>query len=145
VVATGVTHWYDQDETALIPTDRWPPPDQDTIRRYQTQIQSGRRFQPALVELSALPTSPIGYLLDGHHKLAAYQQAQRNPTIIRLAPEQPFRPRPEEIDQATTAFTGYAWSTSDRDHHAVHSMIAKMSFLTTPWFWNRNHPPTMPP
>src|SRR6185312_10423485 len=78
-VAKGVTHWYDVAETALIPTDSWPPPDRDTVRRYQAHIESGRRFQPALVELSPLPTSPIGYLLDGHHKLAAYQQARRRP------------------------------------------------------------------
>jgi hypothetical protein len=54
----------------LLTTDSWPPVDQHTVSRYRQRIAAGAR--PAAIVLSAHADSHAMYLLDGHHKLAAY-------------------------------------------------------------------------
>lgn len=128
VVDRHTAHWYDDGESALIPTDHWPPPDHVTVRHHRTRIEN-KRSRPAVIELSPSPSSGIGYVLDGHHKLAAYQELNLSPLLIRLAPERPFRPRREEIVRATDVFSSVAWSAYDADRKAVRRLIANMSFL----------------
>jgi len=128
VVDRHTAHWYEDHESALIPTDHWPPRDHVTIRHHRTRIEN-KRSRPAIIELSPSPSSGIGYVLDGHHKLAAYQQLGLGPLLIRLAPERPFRPRQEEIARATDVFSSVAWSAYDADRKDVRRLIANMSFL----------------
>jgi hypothetical protein len=119
-------HWYDADELMLVPTDTWPPVDHVIVRRYQTQIEHGRS-RPLIVELSPTMDCGIGYVLDGHHKLAAYQQAGRSQTILRIAPERPFRPRQEEIDRAADVFAAAAWpALVENDRRDVGRLIATL-------------------
>jgi hypothetical protein len=128
VVERRTAHWYDESESALIPTDHWPPRDHVTVRHHRTRIESKRSW-PAVIELSPSPSSGIGYVLDGHHKLAAYQELNLSPLLIRLAPERPFRPRREEIVRATDVFSSMAWSAYDADRRDVRRLISTMSFL----------------
>jgi hypothetical protein len=90
----------------LVTTEPWPPADQGTIAEYRRRIVSG--VLPAAVAVRPHPGShDILYLLDGHHKMAAYgaelgaaHRGERGPTrpvergiplIIEITPE---RPRP---------------------------------------------------
>ncbi|MGO4649753.1 hypothetical protein AB4305_33215 [Nocardia sp. 2YAB30] len=62
-------------EKSVVPTDRWPPPDTDRIAWYRERIAAGA--QPVAVLVSPGPAGPNsgldrgGYLIDGHHKVAA--------------------------------------------------------------------------
>lgn len=120
-LVVGRTAWWcDHQELVLIPTDAWPPRHQATVRRYKDRI--GRdAVWPAVITLSPEPGSEIAYILDGHHKLAAYLAAGLPPLLIRLAPERPFRPRNAEVRRARAAFmAGVAsWPDGDRDETAV--------------------------
>jgi hypothetical protein len=99
--------WYDHEGLVLVPTDSWPPRDGATVRRYRERIElDGAR--PAVITLSPQPDSEIAYVLDGHHKLAAYRQAELDPLVIRLAPERPFRPRHEDVHRVHDVFVASA-------------------------------------
>jgi hypothetical protein len=128
VVNHLAAHWYDIEELALVPTGTWPPVDHATVRRYQTQIESGG-LRPAIVELSPSTDCGIGYVLDGHHKLAAYQQLGLSPLLLRLAPQRPFWPRQEEIDRATDIFAAAAWSV-ESERRDVRRLIATLARST---------------
>lgn len=93
--AEHVAQWCDEDaEIVLVLTDRVRSP--ATIGRYRRQIDRGLAW-PAVIALFPSLDAEIGYLLDGHHKLAAYQQAGYNPMVIAIRPELPFRPRPGDL------------------------------------------------
>ncbi|MFJ3876823.1 hypothetical protein ACIPW5_05125 [Streptomyces sp. NPDC090077] len=102
--ALRVQHWYADEDLALVTTDVWPPRDHRTVRRYRDRIRAGGEL-PALVALFPTPDSRVGYLLDGHHKLAAYEQAGAAPLIIRLTPQAPRPVRREDLTRARPAFT----------------------------------------
>ncbi|MEW2586061.1 hypothetical protein [Streptomyces virginiae] len=65
-----------------------PPRDHRAVRGYGDRIRAGGGL-PALVALFPTAGSPVGHLLDGHHKLAAYERAGARPLAIRLAPQDP--------------------------------------------------------
>ncbi|WP_067821872.1 hypothetical protein [Actinomadura kijaniata] len=44
------------------------------------------------------PRSETGYLIDGHHKLAAYLREGPRPPVICLAPDPPLRPLREDVE-----------------------------------------------
>ncbi|MGW1870912.1 hypothetical protein ACWCPS_35900 [Streptomyces mauvecolor] len=96
--------WYADEDLALVTTDAWPPRDHRAVRGYRDRIRAGGAL-PALVALFPTPHSCVGYLLDGHHKLAAYEQTQTRPLIIRLAPQGPRPLRPDDLDRARAAFS----------------------------------------
>jgi hypothetical protein len=103
VVVERTTHWHEDRQDTLIPTDAWPPRNSATVRSHRRRIEDdGHR--PAVVALFPVPDGDIGYVLDGHHKLAAYRQAGLSPLLLRLAPEHPFRPRLDELRRAEDAF-----------------------------------------
>jgi hypothetical protein len=78
---------------ALVATGGWPPPDAATVHAYRQRIAKGTR--PAAVVVSP-PGGSVGYLLDGHHKLAAYG-AQRVPALlIEITPARPV-PLPRKV------------------------------------------------
>ncbi|MDN3241318.1 hypothetical protein [Glycomyces tritici] len=64
----------------IIPTHHWPPPDKAAVAAYREQIADARA-QPALI-LVTHPESEAYYLLDGHHKLAAYLALERDPVCV---------------------------------------------------------------
>lgn len=85
------------DGTAVIPTDAWPPLDDATVAAYAEAIGRGER--PLAVALRSEPPGDeqdcVTFLLDGHHKLAAYRRAEVNPhflDIARLADRRPCTP-----------------------------------------------------
>ncbi|MBT2449584.1 hypothetical protein J7F03_21355 [Streptomyces sp. ISL-43] len=92
------------EELALLTTDRRPPPDTAAVRGYLRRIRAGAR--PALVALRPTEDSIAAYLLDGHHKLAAYRQAGISPLLISLAPAAPAPFRLRDYDPARAAFPG---------------------------------------
>ncbi|WP_159047679.1 hypothetical protein [Streptomyces sp. WM6378] len=102
--ALQVHRWYADEELALVATDAWPPRDHRAVRGYRDRIRAGGGL-PALVALFPAPDSPVGYLLDGHYKLAAYQQAAARPLIIRLTPQVPRPFRRDDLDRARAAFS----------------------------------------
>ncbi|THV30137.1 hypothetical protein [Glycomyces paridis] len=90
--------------TAVIPTDQWPPPDEEALAGYAAAIERGER--PLAVLLRSEPPGDeqdcAAFLLDGHHKLAAYRRAQVAPhflDIARLADRRPCRP--EDLREVT--------------------------------------------
>ena len=99
--------WYDHEGLVLVPTDSWPPRDGAAVRRYRERIERGGAW-PAVITLSPQPDSEVAYVLDGHHKLAAYRQAELDPLVIRLAPERPFRPRHEDVRRVHDVFVASA-------------------------------------
>ncbi|MFJ3516941.1 MULTISPECIES: hypothetical protein [unclassified Streptomyces] len=120
--AHQVDHRYADEDLALLTTDFWPPRDHSAVRRYRERIRTGG-VRPALVALFPTAPSRVGYLLDGHHKLAAYQQAGVRPLVIRLAP-QTLRPfRSGDVGRARAAFTGTASAGHD---DALHRVFADM-------------------
>uniref|UniRef100_A0AAU2UVS7 Uncharacterized protein n=1 Tax=Streptomyces sp. NBC_00003 TaxID=2903608 RepID=A0AAU2UVS7_9ACTN len=102
--ALQVHGWYADEDLALVTTDAWPPRDHRAVRGYRDRIRAGGDL-PALVALFPTAESPVGYLLDGHHKLAAYEQAQARPLVIRLTPQVPRPFRRDDLDRARTAFS----------------------------------------
>lgn len=102
--ALRVESWYADEELALVTTDAWPPRDHRAVRRYRDRIRAGGGL-PALVALFPTAGSRVGYLLDGHHKLAAYDQAGARPLVIRLVPQAPRPFRHDDLDRARTAFS----------------------------------------
>ncbi|WP_406514524.1 hypothetical protein OG851_42535 (plasmid) [Streptomyces sp. NBC_00161] len=105
--ALQVHGWYADEELALMTTDAWPPHDHRAVRRYRDRIRAGGDL-PALVVLFPTAKSQVGYLLDGHHKLAAYEQAGVPPMIIRLTPQVPRPSRRDDLDRAWAAFSDRA-------------------------------------
>jgi hypothetical protein len=103
LLVDGSAHWYEDRELVLVPTDHWPPRDAATVREYRDRIERDLAL-PAVVALSSDPASEIGFVLDGHHKLAAYRQAARDPLVIQLAPERPCRPRLDDLRRAGEVF-----------------------------------------
>ncbi|AWZ05550.1 hypothetical protein [Streptomyces sp. ICC4] len=99
-----IEHWYPDEELALLTTDRWPPPDAAAVRGYARRIRDGAR--PALVALRPDEESMAAYLLDGHHKLAAYHQAGIQPLLLMLTPITPAPFRLRDYDAAREAFPG---------------------------------------
>ncbi|MFF7503917.1 hypothetical protein ACFZBM_31475 [Streptomyces lavendulae] len=102
--ALQVRSWYADEELALVTTDAWPPRDHGAVRRYRDRIRAGGDL-PALVALFPTAESRVGYLLDGHHKLAAYDQAEVRPLVIRLVPQVPRPLRLDDLDRAQAAFS----------------------------------------
>jgi hypothetical protein len=98
----GTTWWYPYEPigtegTAVIPTDAWPPRDDDTIAEYAEAIERGER--PLAVIVRAEPPGDeqdcAAFLIDGHHKLAAYRRTGIAPSfldIARLADRRPCEP-----------------------------------------------------
>lgn len=98
----GTAWWYPYEAigtegTAVIPTDTWPPRDEDTLDGYVDAIEEGDR--PLAVILRSEPPGDeqdcASFLIDGHHKLAAYRRTGINPhflDIARLADRRPCEP-----------------------------------------------------
>ncbi|MGW3208650.1 hypothetical protein [Streptomyces sp. NPDC001135] len=101
--ALQVHRWYADEELALVTTDAWPPHDHRAVRGYRDRIRVGGDL-PALVALFPTAESRVGYLLDGHHKLAAYEQAGARPLVITLTPQTPRPFRRDDVDRARAAF-----------------------------------------
>lgn len=111
VTTENVVGWYPDPATHLylVPTDIWPPRDQDTIERYQAAIQAGQR--PAAAILRPAPMDDCaGYVLDGHHKLAAYQHAGIAPHLFEIARMTPANAliAASELDEALSRSTATA-------------------------------------
>ncbi|MFF3226689.1 hypothetical protein ACFYV7_28105 [Nocardia suismassiliense] len=71
-------------EDWLTPTEQWPPTDTGTVERYRTAIRQGAR--PVAITLRAGNENLwSGFVLDGHHKLAAYRAEELAPTVLRIA------------------------------------------------------------
>ncbi|MFD7017376.1 hypothetical protein [Streptomyces sp. NPDC059928] len=79
-----------------------PPRHQAVIRDHARRIRGGSL--PALVALRPAPDSLTGYLLDGHHKLAAYHRTGIRPLILWLTPQQPKHFPREAYEHARAAF-----------------------------------------
>jgi hypothetical protein len=71
----------------LLPTDQWPPPDAETVADYRRMIGRGER--PLVVTLRAAPPEDeddaVAFVIDGHHKLAAYQRLGVPPHCLDIA------------------------------------------------------------
>ncbi|MFD5623406.1 hypothetical protein [Streptomyces yangpuensis] len=102
-----VESWYAEEDLALVTTDTWPPRDHRAVRAYGDRIRAGGSdgALPALVALFPTAGSAVGYLLDGHHKLAAYERAGARPLVIGLTPQEPRPFRHDDLDRARAAFT----------------------------------------
>ncbi len=110
--ARRVETWYAEEDLALVTTDAWPPRDHRAVRAYGDRIRAGEAAGgatagglPALVALFPTAGSTVGYLLDGHHKLAAYERAGTPALVIRLTPQQPRPVRQDDLDRVRAAFT----------------------------------------
>ncbi|THV40930.1 hypothetical protein [Glycomyces buryatensis] len=88
--------WYDGistpcSGTALIPTDQWPPANGETVSEYRRMIRDGAR--PLVLTLRASPPEAeneleedcVAFVIDGHHKLAAYREAGIAPHCLDIA------------------------------------------------------------
>ncbi|MEV4509448.1 hypothetical protein AB0K00_10875 [Dactylosporangium sp. NPDC049525] len=84
---------YRDEDDSILATDRWPPPGMGTIEEHWARIAKGIR--PALVAVGP-PGGAGRYLLDGHHKLAAYRKARVRPLVIDIVPAEP-RPLPKAL------------------------------------------------
>ncbi|HEX2316722.1 MAG TPA: hypothetical protein VHJ17_23455 [Thermomonospora sp.] len=87
--------WCDEDvEAVLVRTDRLRSP--AAVRRYRRRIEDGGGW-PAVIALFPSLDAELGYVLDGHHKLTAYQEAGHDPMVISIRPETPFPPRRDDL------------------------------------------------
>ncbi|TDQ05425.1 hypothetical protein [Labedaea rhizosphaerae] len=67
----------------LVPTQAWPVTDWGTVARYRKLIAHGQR--PVVLALRADDSPFSGFVLDGHHKLAAYLALREPPVLVRIA------------------------------------------------------------
>ncbi|MCD0442292.1 hypothetical protein LO763_01460 [Glycomyces sp. A-F 0318] len=88
----GTAWWYPDEPigtegTAIIPTDTWPPDDSATLAAYAEAIEEGER--PLAVTLRSEPPGDeedcAAFLIDGHHKLAAYRRTGVRPHFLDIA------------------------------------------------------------
>ncbi|WP_406274155.1 hypothetical protein OH799_00610 [Nocardia sp. NBC_00881] len=91
--------WYrggfeQPEDVEVIPTHWWPPPDAERIEHYRRQLIAAGR--PAAV-LLAHSAGAIWYLLDGHHKVAAYQMRGLDPVCVTIERQPPHRIRPRAM------------------------------------------------
>jgi hypothetical protein len=104
-------HWYWPTQgDALVVTDHWPPRDRAAVAGYRARIARGER--PAAVTIRA-PGGGPRYLLDGHHKLSAYQQAGARPLLIEITPERPMPLRRDEFAALVPAGGDFARALDD--------------------------------
>lgn len=68
------------DGVELVPTGDWPPSDEARVTYYRTAIRT--HHKPAAVLLHA---GEQVFIVDGHHKIAAYRAEGAQPTTVRLA------------------------------------------------------------
>jgi hypothetical protein len=107
------------EEIALVATDAWPPRDRVRVAHYRSIIARGRR--PAVVALFP-PDGFAGYLLDGHHRLAAYG-TQDAPPVVALSPMRPFQPDNEQVRRAVPAFVD---AVSEYHRHEVIGLLDRL-------------------
>ncbi|MEV0367115.1 hypothetical protein [Nocardia fusca] len=84
---TETSSWYAGDlfgpePSPVLPTHHWPPPDRAAVTAYRQRMEAQRCF-PALL-VFGYRNSPVWYLLDGHHKLEAYQRLGRDPVAVKI-------------------------------------------------------------
>lgn len=90
---------YPDDYDFLVPTEEWPPADTARVDHYRDTIRIGLR--PAVIALRAGRNNRYsGFVLDGHHKLAAYQAEGIAPTAVRIARIDPSPVTSMEVQQA---------------------------------------------
>ncbi|MCX5192396.1 hypothetical protein OOK31_00585 [Streptomyces sp. NBC_00249] len=115
----AVEQWYPEEDFALLTTDHWPPRHEAAVRDHTRRIRGGGL--PALVVLCPTPDSLTGYLLDGHHKLAAYHRAGVRPLILQLTPQQPKPFHREDYERARAAFLA---DRPDRERDSLGGVLA---------------------
>jgi hypothetical protein len=100
----------------LLPTDRWPPPIHSTVAEYCRMIEDGGR--PLVVTLRAGPPEDeddaVAFVVDGHHKLAAYQRLGVAPhclDIARMSDETACAPG--DLEAVTAADPGLKEATAN--------------------------------
>jgi hypothetical protein len=114
-VPEQIRGWYRPTQgDALVVTDRWPPRDQAAVTDYLARITGGAR--PAAVAVRA-PGGGPRYLVDGHHKLAAYRRAEKRPLLIEITPEQPMPLPRAEFAALAAAQPGNAFARPLDDWH----------------------------
>jgi hypothetical protein len=82
------------DRDVIVPTHRWPPPAPATALEYGRRIVEGRRPLTVAIRHSQFPG---WFLLDGHHKLAAYLKRRMNPPCIAVERFPPHGVRRDEL------------------------------------------------
>jgi hypothetical protein len=82
--------WCYPDTPMLVTTEPWPPGDEKTISAYRNMIADGQRPAAVVVRPHRYNAYTL-YLIDGHHKVAAYRAEQVAPLLIEIIPQ---RPRP---------------------------------------------------
>lgn len=94
----GTDHWYvvapepdepqwlyeEHDDQYLVPTESWPPADTERVAYYRAAIRTGHRPVAVLLHIAG-ERRYSGYLLDGHHKIAAYEAEDVLPSVVRIA------------------------------------------------------------
>ncbi|GAB2764915.1 hypothetical protein [Amycolatopsis magusensis] len=76
--------YEEQDDRYLVPTDVWPPEDESRVGYYRTAISAGYRPTAVLLHLAGKQRYS-GYILDGHHKVAAYLAEGVVPQVVRIS------------------------------------------------------------
>ncbi|MER6519174.1 hypothetical protein ABT246_20285 [Streptomyces sp. NPDC001553] len=115
----AVEQWYAEEDLALLTTDHWPPRREAVVRDYARRIRAGGL--PALIALRPTPAGRVGYVLDGHHKLTAYQWAGVRPLILWLTPQQPQPFRREDRERARGALLA---GRADRERRSLEKVLA---------------------
>ena len=76
--------YEDEPDRYLVPTDEWPPADEPRVGYYRTAIRAGYRPTAALLHLAG-KRRYSGFILDGHHKVAAYLAEKVVPQVVRIS------------------------------------------------------------
>ncbi|MEU8898925.1 hypothetical protein [Nocardia sp. NPDC048505] len=88
--------WGPSFDFELMPTHRWPPPDAGTVAHFRKELIAGRR--PALIVLAHSESGgDLWYLLDGHHKLAAYLERGLDPVCVEIVRQPPHEVRRTDV------------------------------------------------
>ena len=74
----------DEPDRYLVPTDESPPADESRVGYYRTAIRAGYRPTAALLHLAG-KRRYSGFILDGHHKVAAYLAEKVVPQVVRIS------------------------------------------------------------
>ncbi|THV40929.1 hypothetical protein [Glycomyces buryatensis] len=91
---------------SLVVTDQWPPPDGKTVNEYARMIRAGAR--PLVLTLRASRADDeedaVAFVIDGHHKLKAYQATGIAPHTAWTSPSCRTRwPAPRTICAKSSA------------------------------------------
>jgi hypothetical protein len=123
------THVWDvpgEEDVALVATDPWPGSERAEVTRARARLAEGSVW-PAVLAVFAAPESMVGYVVDGHHSLAAYVEMDVPPTLVCLVPSRQVPPHNQDVRAAVPVFVD---SVPESERHSTLRVLDELRWLS---------------